>query len=343
LLGGLAVTLLLVRALATQNGLGDSDLVWVVGAGFLASALNSTSVHNDIRAGSVGSLLLLCAATVAWASLPRAPAAAGANRPGGGAGRDAAMAAALVVATLAKLVPFVWIAWVAWRGRRRAAAWALAGLALVSLPALAHWGWEIVPAYVRDALLPSLQDDVSPPMNQSLDAAISRLLVPSRWVTPPFDAPQLARLVSLLGVAAIAAGTLATLRRSRRDALAAPLEFGFVVLAMLLAMKLTWVQTMCVMLFVWPSLTIVLAAAPGPAAVWLRRIAIVAAAGFFLSSAHVPILWAGLRHGPAVVVTTVHALGLLLLWGACGTVLWRGAARRRAAALQGCAATTARG
>jgi hypothetical protein len=331
LLLGLAVTIRLVRAQARCAGLRNADVVWIVSAALVPTALNSTSVHNDIRAGSVGSILFLCAATVAWAALPGERAAPG------GARRDAALALALAGAALVKLVPLVWLPWAAWRGRRRAAGWACIALALAFIPALVHWGADIVPAYVRDALWPGMRDDVSPPMNQSLAAAVSRFFVPSRWVEPPFTAPLVAAVVSWVLQAAVIGWTLRALARPRPDPLLVPVELGYLVLAMLLVMKLTWVQTLCAMLFVWPALMIVLVAAAERDLPWARRAGVVACLGYFLSSAHVPILWASLRHGPAVAGTAVHTLGLLLLWGVCGAVL------RRAAALQGCAATTARG
>jgi hypothetical protein len=328
LLTALAVAVRLVRALAALTGMQDSDIPWIVLAAFFASALNSTSVHNDIRAGSVGAILFLCATVVALHSVVRQRAAT-----------SATTAAAVTAATLVKLVPGVWIGWLAWRGARRAAWGAAILLALTMVPALAHWGADIVPAYIRDALLPSLRDDVAPPMNQSLDAALSRLFVTSSWTTPPLEAPLVARILSWLATAAVATMTLYDLARARRASVSfvRPIEFGHLVLAMLLVMKLTWVQTLCAMLFVWPALMIVLAAAAAAGLPWARRTTVVACIGYFLSSAHVPILWTGLRHGPAVVLTDVHTVGMLLLWGACGVVL------RRAAALQGCAATTARG
>jgi hypothetical protein len=327
-LAALAMTLRLVRAQARRAGLRNADVVWIVSAALVPTALNSTSVHNDIRAGSVGSILFLCAATVAWAALP--------NARGGGARRDAALAAALAGAALVKLVPVVWIPWAAWRGRRRAAAWACVALVIALVPAVVHWGADIVPTWVH-ALVPGMRDDVSLPMNQSLAAAVSRFFVPSRWVEPPFTAPRVALVVSWLLSAAIVGGTLRALVRPRPDPQLVPVEFGYVVLAMLLVMKLTWVQTLCTMLFVWPALMIVLVAAAERDLPWARRAGLVACLGYFLSSAHFPILWASLRHGPAVALTTVHTLGLLLLWGVCGAVL------RRAAGLQGCAATTMRG
>jgi hypothetical protein len=329
LLAALAVMVLLVRAHAACVVLPHADVVWMILAALFASALNSTSVHNDIRAGSVGALLWLCAATIARLLLvPRASRV-----------RDGLMAVALGIATLAKLVPAVWIGWVAWRHGRRAAVATLVLLAASMIPALAHWGADIVPAYIRDALLPSAAADVAPPMNQSLDAALSRLFVSSAWVEAPFEAPWLARRLALLATATIVLLTLRDLwgRRHAREVFLYPVEFAYVVLAMLLIMKLTWVQTLCAMLFVWPVLLVVLAAALARQVAWARRAIVWACIGYFLSSAHVPILWAGLRQGPAVVLTAVHCAGLLILWLVAGFML------RRAAALQGCAATTARG
>ena len=63
----LVVTLRLVRGLAWRLGVEDPRLLWVVAAAFVPAALNSTSVHNDIRSGSVGILLFLCLVTAAAA------------------------------------------------------------------------------------------------------------------------------------------------------------------------------------------------------------------------------------------------------------------------------------
>jgi hypothetical protein len=50
---GLAATALLLRAQATWLGIESRGFVWIVFAAFVPMTLNSTSVHNDLRAGSV--------------------------------------------------------------------------------------------------------------------------------------------------------------------------------------------------------------------------------------------------------------------------------------------------
>jgi hypothetical protein len=94
--------------------------------------------------------------------------------------------------------------------------------------------------------------------------------------------------------------TLASLRAPRRPAALLPIEMGAVWLAMLAVMRLTWVQTLASMLFVAPALWVVILRAAEREAPWARRAGIAACVGFFLSSAHLPILWSGLRQGPGV-------------------------------------------
>ena len=102
-------------------------------------------------------------------------------------------------------------------------------------------------------------------------------------------------------------------------------------------MKLTWVQTLTMMLFVWPVTLLAAWRAHELGARWGRRAAVAATVSFFLSSAHVPILWAGFQHGPGVLVTAVHCAGVLGLWAVCGWILRHedevtGTARLRGAA-----------
>jgi hypothetical protein len=230
----------------------------------------------------------------------------------------------VALATLAKLTPAAFVPWLAWRGARRAAVVALLLLVAAMVPALVHWGPGIVADYWQQAIRPSLHDLVAPPMNQSLDAFLARLLVPNMWVTPWFDAPRVAHGLALLLGLAIALPTLRALARPRPAAALLPVEMGVVLLAVLALMKLTWVQTLCAMLFVWPALLVVILRAAEREAPWARRAGLLACVGFFLSSAHVPILWAGLHHGPGLLLTGVHLCGILVLWGVGLDVLRRG-------------------
>lgn len=298
--------------------LQEKRYLWILFAAFVPAALNATSVHNDVRAGSVGCLLFLCIALFTHAAvLPQ--------------GRRGALAggAALAAAVLAKLAPvlLVFLAW--WRDRRRTAYVAIGLLCVSMLPAVLYWGWDIVPDYFRRAIFPSLRDEVVPPMNQSLDAVLSRWLVQGGVVAAPLHWPLAKRLLSAAATIAILAVTWRRLHRTRVEAGLVPLEIGFVVLAMLLVMKLTWVQTLTAMLGVWPALMLVILRAAERDAAWARRAGLLACLGFWLSSAHVPILWPPLRHGPGIAVLGVHFYGVLLLWLVCGDVLRRVAAARR--------------
>jgi hypothetical protein len=74
------------------------------------------------------------------------------------------------------------------------------------------------------------------------------------------------------------------------------------------------------MLWIWPVLMIVLIRAAETGEAGAKRLGVLACVGFFLSSAHIPVLWEGLRHGPWVVVTGAHLFGVLVLWWVC--VAW---------------------
>jgi hypothetical protein len=118
LFGALAATVDLVRRQAAAVGIVDRRYVWILLAAFFPSALNSTSVHNDVRAGSVGCMLFLCLALAARELVPPV---------GGGARRSSILGGSLAAAALLKLTP---AALLAWAGRRRAwrAAWIGSGL-----------------------------------------------------------------------------------------------------------------------------------------------------------------------------------------------------------------------
>ncbi len=298
LVGALAITAALLRAQAERLGVANRWLAWLVFTAFVPAALNSTSVHNDIRAGSVGSLLFLASAAIAWGLTQRRPWLTG---------------AALALATCLKLTPIVAIPYAAWRGARHAAIFATV-LLIVSLgAAVAYWGWDIVPAYVRDALIPALGREFPRPMNQSLDAVLARHLVANDEVRAFVHLPWLKQTLSILAGLTIATLTLRTLRRPRHRALLA-LEYGTVTLAMLLLMKITWVHTLAAMLFVWPCAMLAIVRAAERGAPWALRTGLWACAGFFLSSAHFPILWQGWRAGPQSLLVNVHAAGLVILW-----------------------------
>lgn len=328
LLGAMAVTVCLVRRQAAWLRIEFPPAVWLVLAAFFPAALNSTSVHNDIRAGSVGCVLFLCTAVIALQLVPRiAPPRPAAQVPAAdsqqGASRrsDAWLAMALMVATQAKLVPFAFLPAVAWRGRGRAALWAAGLLAVLVVPALVHWGPGVWSWYVRDGLLPSLHNEVDPASNQSLDAVLGRLLVQTEWAQSPIHAPGLKRILSALATLGVGGVTLRALRRPRRAAALLPVEFAYLVLALLLVMKLTWVQTLTMMLFAWPVAVLAAWRAAEQGAGWGRGAVVAASVAFFLSSAHAPILWPGFQHGLGVVVTAVHCAGVLGLWLTCGWIL----------------------
>jgi len=289
----------LLHRLATRHRIENRDVVWIVLAGFAFAALNSTSVHNDIRAGSVGIILYLALVAAAWGVLE---------------GRATAASAAFAAAALLKLAPAAVIPWAAWRGARRTAALAVAWIGVAMLPALSRWGWTIVPEYARTVLLPILRREFPFPMNQSLDAVLSRLLVPNEYVQSWFDLPGLKHVLAAGLSIAVAALTLSTLRQRPRHPVLLPLELGYVVLALLMLMKITWLHTLCAMLFVWPCLMLAILRAAERGARWSRRAAVWASVGFFLSSAHIPVLWSWLRHGPGVLLISVHLVGLAILW-----------------------------
>ena len=296
----------LMRTQSASLDLQSPVSYWIVLAAFVPAALNSTGIHNDIRAGSVATLLYLALVMVAWGAASR--------RAGWTAG-------GLAAAAVLKLTPVVALAWAAWRGARRAVVGCMALLVLAGGLAVAHWGWSIGSDYVRAALMPALASEAPLPMNQSLDAMLSRLLVPSEVVRSPFDLPRLKMLLSLGLAASIAWVTVWSLRRRPRHVALLPVELGFVMLAVLMLMKLTWLHTLAAILFVWPCVMLPILRAAERGAAWALRAGIAACVGFFLSSAHIPVLWNGLRHGAGVLLISVHCVGLFVLWLVCRHVL----------------------
>ena len=305
LLGALAVTARLVRRFARRLGVVHPSLPWLVFTAFVPMALNSTSVHNDIRNGSVGILLYLALVLAAWALFARRSTCAG---------------VALAAASWLKLAPVVLIAWAWWRGGRRAATIAAALLLLSVGASVMHWGGGILPAYVRDALLPYGRAELPRPMNQSVDAVLSRILVANSDVGAFADLPRLKLVLSAALTLAIFLASVRTLRRPHHSALL-PIECSMVTLALLALMKITWVQTLAAMLFVWPVTWIAIVRAAERGATWAVGAGVWAAAGFFLAAAHFPILWPGWRHGPQSLVLNLHCVGVLILWQVTRVVL----------------------
>ena len=303
---GLIVNARILRLQAAQLQLENRLYVWIVVAAFVPAALNSTGVHNDIRAGSVASLLYLALVLVVWGTLAR---------------RHTTTALGLSAAVIVKLTPIVLLSWAAWRGARRATWWSLGVLAVAAAASAWRWGADIGVEYVRTALWPAWLHEAPLPMNQSLDAVLSRLLVPSDAVRAPFDAPGLKTVASLLLSATLAGATLWSLRHRTRHRALLPVELGLVTLALLMLMKLTWLHTLAAILFVWPCVMLAVLRAAERGAPWALRMGITAAVGFFLSSAHIPVLWSGLRQGPATLFISIHFVGLFILWWVCRHVL----------------------
>ncbi len=297
LLAALGVTALLLRAQAARLGLQSRQALWILLAAFVPMALNSSSVHNDIRAGSVGIVLYLALASVAWGLVQE---------------RRGVTGLGLGLAALVKLTPLAAVAYVAWRRRRGAAALAAILLGIAMLAALVHWGLGIVPESLQ-AWLAAARLEYPRPMNQSLDAVLSRLLVANTEAHSFFDVRAVKQVLSLLASLIIVLLTLRPLLRPRQPALL-PVELGYVTLALLMVMKITWVQTLAAMLFVWPCAMLAILRAAECGAPWARAAGFWASLGFFLSSAHFPILWPGWRHGPQAVVLNVHFAGVLILW-----------------------------
>jgi hypothetical protein len=314
LFAALAMTLRLVHGMASRLGVEDPRFLWVFAAAFVPAALNSTGVHNDIRSGSVGILLFLCLVIAAWALMERRGVVAG-----------LALAAAVVV----KLVPLALLPWVWWRGPRRALTVAAGTLALVCAAATAHFGAGIWGDWLHFAVVAPLGAPNGWAHNQSLDAYLLRLFMPGAVIAVPAQVPPAQRILSLvlsLGLAAATGWILWKGGRARgerpADATRVPLELAFLVLALLTLMKITWVHTLAGMLFVWPVLIATIWRAAEQGAPWSRTAGLAACAGFFLSSAHLPILWGDrLAREPWILLTGAHLAGLVLLWAVSGFLL----------------------
>jgi hypothetical protein len=222
-----------------------------------------------------------------------------------------------------KLVPLALLPYAWWRGARRAAGIALAVLALACVAATWHFGRGIWADWLHFAVLAPLGAANGWAHNQSLDAYVLRLWMPSAVLVLPVQAPVAQRVLSLALSLVLAAATVWVLAHSKRaagettqSAARLPLEVGLLTLALLMLMKITWVHTLAGMLFVWPVMMVTIWRAAERGRAWSRRAAVAACAGFFLSAAHLPILWGThFAHYPLVILTGAHLAGLLLLWG----------------------------
>ena len=202
-------------------------------------------------------------------------------------------------------------------------------LAAVCAAATLHFGAGIWADWWRHAVLAPLGTPNGWAHNQSLDAYLLRLFVPGAVSAVPAHAPAAPRILSLSLSLGVAAATVWILVKSARARLAppleaarVPLELGFLVLASLMLMKITWVHTLAGMLFLWPVLMVTIWRAAEQGAPWARAAGVLACTGFFLSSAHLPILWGDrLDRWPWVLLTGAHLAGLLVLWGAAAFLL----------------------
>lgn len=307
-LAALGMTWRLCREQAAALALHGDAWVPVVMAAFVPAALNSAPLHSDVRVGSVGALLWLCGATVAWGMLqPRR--------------RAVPVGLALAVAVLAKTTPVVWVAWVAWRGGRRAVAWCTVLVTLALIPACITWGPGILGVWLRDGIWARLGQPSGWAHNHSVDAVIFRLLQPAARDDVFVQASGLQHAISAASSLALAIFTVYVLRRARDTAWRRPLEFGLVVVALLLITPISWIHTLSGLLFLWPVLILSIAAhtqtqAQPPGLRRARTLAIAASAGFFLTAAHTPFVWGARFHvWPGVLLTTVPLWGMfVMMW-----------------------------
>lgn len=309
LFGMLGATWRLGRALSARLEITSPLAGWLVMAAFAPAALNSASVHSDIRVGSVGVLFGACTAIIAWRSLAGA-------RPSPWVGLVLALAA------LAKTTPVVLIAWVAWRGARRTAAWSVAWLGLAFVPAVWVWGPGIIGDWLQHGVLARLAVPSGWAHNQSLNAALLRLCVPAALDGVTVRAPLLQQVLVWALTAGVAVSTWSCVRIRSRPAAMLPLECSLIVLAILIVTPITWVHTMAALLFVWPVQMLVLARAAAQRWKWTPHATWAACAGFFLSSAHLPVLWGtALHHRPWVALTTLPLAGMLISFATCVVLL----------------------
>jgi len=288
-------------------------------APFLVMVLNSTGVHNDVRHGSVGAMLWM-ALILLLRALQR--------------GRPVAAGLWLAVATLLKLVPILLLPWLAWRAGRRAVLATLVALSVSMIPAFLLWGPSIVVWYLRDALWPAAHLEIAWSNNVSIDALWLRLLAPltpltasGSWAPVTSLAARLAGRGTDLLLVGVSVVALWRHRRHRRDGDVA-LELALLVLLLLLVMRLTWVHTLTSMLFVYPIL--MFWGAEQASGDHRRRgvtAMLLTSVGFFLSAAHLPVLWGDRwMTWPWLLAPGLHTIGLLCLWALC-VVLLRNAAQ----------------
>ncbi len=309
LLAAIAGTARLVVRSATSLGVRAKPAVGVLLAAFVPAALNSSSVHNDVRSGSVGASLYALFVVMAWGLATR---------------RTTWAALACATAATVKLFPVALVPYVAWRGGRRAGLVALIAVLIGVLCACLHWGAGVLRSYALDALLPVLREPNVWPHNTSLDALIGRILVGNDEIEPLRFAPRVAAAFSSLASLILIGVTLRAVVRRRREARGAAnpsfdshilVELSALLLALLLVMRITWVHTLTSMLFVWPCLMVPLLRAAERGVPGTARYGLLVCVGFFLSSAHFPVLWGeAFKRWPGSGLAGVHTAGLLLLW-----------------------------
>jgi hypothetical protein len=119
-------------------------------------------------------------------------------------------------------------------------------------------GFGIGIDWLQHAIAPQLRAPNGWAHNQSLDAYLLRLFDPSATMALPHTAPLGQRILSAILTLVILAVTLGEVARLQRPRGHLPVEVGFVVLAILITMRLTWLATLAAMLFVWPALMLVI-------------------------------------------------------------------------------------
>ncbi|MEM5518148.1 glycosyltransferase family 87 protein [Henriciella sp. AS95] len=160
-------------------------------------------------------------------------------------GKDLSAGALFALAALVKPALIVFGIFTLLRGRWKVTAAGAAVCAAATLMSIAIFGWPMHEIWLQQTILPALDGTILAHNVQSISGAVGRAFVGPEWLndwnphTVPATASLLATGLKLL-TAAIIVASLVILARRKAPAQTAPLEFSFVLMALLLLPNLAW-------------------------------------------------------------------------------------------------------
>ncbi len=233
-------------------------------------------------------------------------------------GSEVLAGVAIGAASLIKVFPFCLALYFLWKGRYRSFLSAVAAMVILTAFSIAVVGLEPHLIYVESTLPTQI---IKPhPLNQSLSSFLFRAIQPAQQ-----GDLLLWRLASLSASALVVLGTVLLIARGSRQAALQDLEFGLVVVGVLLVSTVSWIGTLTLLVIPYSALAKELLAEGG------RRDLILVSATAALSFVCVDsqrtaesFAMAGGGAGllsPALLNLPMY--GMILLWLAIGYLLSR--------------------